>query len=95
MRGRTVSPYLRVLRVGLVGLAILGMFGSATSSGAQVLRLGETVRSVQRMLERLPYYGVYVYIVFRVDRGTVCLAGYSFEGRLKADAEIPETSERR
>jgi hyperosmotically inducible periplasmic protein len=40
------------------------------------------------MLERLPYYGVFDYIVFRVDRGTVFLAGYSFEGRLKADAEM-------
>jgi osmotically-inducible protein OsmY len=40
------------------------------------------------MLERLPYYGVFDYIVFRVDRGTVYLAGYSFEGRLKVDAEM-------
>jgi hypothetical protein len=35
-----------------------------------------------------PYYGVFDYVVFRVDRGTVYLAGYSFEGRLKADAEM-------
>lgn len=27
-------------------------------------------------------------IVFRVDRGTVYLAGYSFDGRLKGDAEM-------
>ena len=40
------------------------------------------------MLERLPYYGVFDHIVFRVDRGTVYLAGYSFEGRLKTDAEM-------
>jgi osmotically-inducible protein OsmY len=40
------------------------------------------------MLERLPYYGVFDYIVFRVDRGTVYLAGYSFEGRMKADADM-------
>jgi hypothetical protein len=39
------------------------------------------------MLERLPYYGVFDFIVFRVDGGTVYLAGYSFEGRLKKDAE--------
>ena len=43
---------------------------------------------MRRLLERLPYYGVFDYIVFRVDRGTVYLAGYSFEGRLKADAEM-------
>jgi osmotically-inducible protein OsmY len=40
------------------------------------------------MLERLPYYGVFDYIVFRVDGGTVYLAGYSFDGRLKGDAEM-------
>ena len=46
------------------------------------------MRSVRRMLERLPYYGVFDYIVFRVDRGTVYLAGYSYQGSLKADAEM-------
>jgi hypothetical protein len=39
------------------------------------------------MLERLPYYGVFDFIVFSLDRGTVTLAGYSFDGRLRADAE--------
>jgi ActR/RegA family two-component response regulator len=33
-------------------------------------------------------HGVFDYIVFRVNGGTVYLAGYSFEGRLKADAEM-------
>jgi hypothetical protein len=31
---------------------------------------------------------VFDYIVFRVDGGTVYLAGFSFEGRLRADAEM-------
>jgi hyperosmotically inducible periplasmic protein len=82
-----MSPYLRV-RIALVGLAMLGVISSETSGGAQSVTAEETVRSVRRMLERLPYYGVFDYIVFRVDRGTVYLAGYSFEGRLKADAEM-------
>ena len=79
---------LHVLRMGLVGLALLGTISGATSGGAQSVSSEETVRSVRRMLERLPDYGVFDYIVFRVDRGTVYLAGYSFEGRLKADAEM-------
>jgi osmotically-inducible protein OsmY len=83
-----MSPYFRVLRIGLVGLAMLGVISSATSGGAQSVTADETVRSVRRMLERLPYSGVFDYLVFRVDRGTVYLAGYSFEGRLKADAEM-------
>jgi hypothetical protein len=83
-----MNAYIHVLRTGLVGLALMGTISGATSAGAQSVTSEETVRSVRRMLERLPYYGVFDYIVFRVDRGTVYIAGYSFEGRLKADAEM-------
>jgi osmotically-inducible protein OsmY len=72
----------------LLGLCVLGAIGGPTGSAAQSVTVDETVHSVRRMLERLPYYGVFDYIVFRVDGGTVYLAGYSFEGRLKADAEM-------
>jgi hyperosmotically inducible protein len=40
------------------------------------------------MLEHLPYYGVFDFIAFGVNRGTVTLVGYSYEGNLKADAEM-------
>src|SRR5688572_16125680 len=76
----------RMLRNCLVGVAMVGAVG-AGNVRAQGVTPEETVRSVRRMLERLPYYGVFDYIVFRVEGGTVYLAGYSFEGRLKADAE--------
>src|SRR6187455_890856 len=77
----------RALGVGLVGLALLGTVTRGTPSRAQDVTSEETVRSVRKMLERLPYYGVFDFIVFSVERGTVYLAGYSFEGRLKMDAE--------
>src|SRR5688572_6616920 len=83
-----MNAYIHVLRTGLLGLALLGSMSGPTSAAAQSFTPEETVRSVGRMLERLPYYGVFDYIVFRVDGGTVYLAGYSFEGRLKADAEM-------
>jgi hyperosmotically inducible protein len=84
-----MNAYIRALRIGLAGLALLGTTTSgATRPGAQRVTPEETVRSVRRLLERLPYYGVFDYIVFRVDSGTVYLAGYSFEGRLKADADM-------
>jgi hypothetical protein len=67
---------------------VLGAIGGPTGLAAQSVIVDETVHSVRRMLERLPYYGVFDYIVFRVESGTVYLAGYSFEGRLKADAEM-------
>src|SRR5215213_2074468 len=83
-----MNAYKHVLRTGLVTLAMLGAISGATIGTAQSVTPEETVRSVRKMLERLPYYGVFDFIVFRVDRGAVYLAGYSFEGRLKMDAEV-------
>ena len=83
-----MSSYTRALRISLAAMALLGALGAVTPALAQSAANEETVQSVRRMLERLPYYGVFDFIVFRVDRGTVYLAGYSFEGRLKADAEM-------
>jgi hyperosmotically inducible periplasmic protein len=83
-----MSVYLHALRQSLVTLALLGASGMQADVRAQNVSPEETEQSVRHMLERLPYYGVFDYIVFRVDRGVVYLAGYSFEGRLKADAEM-------
>ena len=82
-----MNMYSRVVRIGLVTLGTLGAISGATNTTAQTVTPEESVRSVRKMLERLPYYGVFDFIVFRVDRGAVYLAGYSFEGRLKMDAE--------
>jgi hypothetical protein len=83
-----MSAYIRALRTNLVGLALLGAITAATSAAAQTVTPEETVRSVTRMLARLPYYGVFDFLAFGVDRGVVTLVGYSYEGRLKADAEM-------
>jgi hyperosmotically inducible protein len=83
-----MNTRIGAMRIAIVGLSLLGAIGGAVSVRAQTVTPEETTRSVQKMLERLPYYGVFDYLVFRVDRGTVYLAGYSFEGRLKADAEM-------
>ena len=82
-----MSAYNHVLRISLLTLAMVGTISGATSASAQRVTADETVRSVRQMLERLPYYGVFDFLVFRVDRGAVYLAGYTFEGRLKKDAE--------
>jgi hyperosmotically inducible protein len=83
-----MSAHFRVFRRGLAALAIIVTASGATSGSVQTVTPEETVRSVRRMLQRLPYYGVFDYIVFRVDRGVVYLSGYAFEGKLKADAEM-------
>jgi hyperosmotically inducible periplasmic protein len=88
MRKAMMNGYRSSLRAGLVGLALLGTIGgSVTARQTQSANADETTRSVRRMLERLPYYGVFDFLVFRIDRGTVYLAGYSYQGNLKADAE--------
>jgi osmotically-inducible protein OsmY len=66
----------------LGGLLVLGAGAGAQSIGAR-----ETTRSVQRALDRLPYYGVFDFMAFSVERGTVTLTGYAYHGSLRSAAE--------
>jgi len=83
-----MSRYRNWLRRGFVSLTVLGAIGAPAGAQTQRVTSAETDRSVRHALARLPYYGVFDYIVCRVEPGVVHLAGYSFEGRLKADAEM-------
>lgn len=75
-----------VLGIKFVALAIVVTIGSPVGN-AQAVSVDETTQSVRRMLERLPYYGVFDFMAFSVGRGVVTLAGYSYQG-LKHDAEM-------
>jgi hyperosmotically inducible periplasmic protein len=77
---------LRALRI--VSLVLLAVSTIASAPAAQTVGHDETVRSVRRMLERLPYYGVFDFVAFSVEGSTVKLAGYGFQERLKTDAEM-------
>ena len=90
-----MTRYIRGSHIGLVSLALVAVIGTEPKAAAQTVTPGETVRSVRKMLERLPYYGVFDFSVFTVDRGTVTLAGYTFQGSLKADAEMAGERRRR
>jgi hyperosmotically inducible periplasmic protein len=83
-----MRAFVGAMRVSVIGLALASLLSSSTAAQAQGAAPDTTVQSVRRMLERLPYYGVFDFIVFSVDRGTVTLAGYGFHGSLKADAEM-------
>ena len=83
-----MNGFTRALRIGAIGLALMEVLVGLVTLRAQSVTSEETVRSVRHMLERLPYYGVFDFIVFSVDGGTVTLAGYSYQGHLKADAEM-------
>jgi hyperosmotically inducible protein len=41
---------------------------------------------IRRALIRLPYYGVFDYLTFQYDKGTVTLSGYAYRATLKNDA---------
>jgi hypothetical protein len=80
--------HTRALRIGIAGLTLFAAMSSATIVGGQALNEEDTTHSVQRKLERLPYYGVFDYIAFGVRGSTVKLVGYSFNGSVKAAAEM-------
>ena len=82
-----MRSHLRLAGTSAALVALLATVGVAVPRG-QTVTPEETTRSVRRMLERLPYYGVFDFIAFSVDRGTVTLAGYSYQQNLKADAEM-------
>jgi cobalamin biosynthesis protein CbiD len=63
-----MNTYNRVLRMSLLTLGMLAVLSGSINATAQTVTREETVRSVRKMLERLPYYGVFDFIVFRIDR---------------------------
>jgi len=77
----------RVGRLIAIGAVVSGVMVANVGSSAQSLSARETTRSVQRALERLPYYGVFDFLAFSVERGTVTLTGYAYHGSLRDAAE--------
>lgn len=72
------------MRFAALILAV-GLFASATP-GAQTRASQQTTFEVEHELLRLPTYGVFDFIAFGVDRGTVTLKGYSYNGALGSQA---------
>src|SRR5579864_1068016 len=73
----------RRIAVALVGLALL-------LSGAGLLAQSQArsaIEEVRQELMQLPYYGVFDFIAFTYEKGTVTLTGYAYATQLKADAE--------
>jgi hyperosmotically inducible periplasmic protein len=76
----------RALRAVLPAALALAMAWAAARPAAQSVAEKQTVLNLQRALQRLPYYGVFDFLAFSVDRGTVTLQGFAYQGNLKADA---------
>src|SRR5262245_42828684 len=56
-------------------LTTAGVLSLPATPLAQSIAQQETMMSVRQALERLPYYGVFDFLSFDVDRGTVTLQG--------------------
>jgi hyperosmotically inducible periplasmic protein len=70
-----------------IAAALVGALVASTGLQAQNVGVQETTLSLQKALERLPYYGVFDFLAFSLERGTVTLVGYAYNGNLKSDAE--------
>lgn len=84
MRAETVGRMARAITIAVI---VGGVLITGVGSSAQAVNPRETARSVQRALERLPYYGVFDFMAFDVDRGVVTLTGYAYHGSLRHAAE--------
>jgi osmotically-inducible protein OsmY len=82
----TVRTWIRTHTLFTTAVLAAAVVGS-TGVGAQNLGVKETTHSIRQALERLPYYGVFDFLAFSVERGTVSLVGYTYTGNLKWDAE--------
>jgi hyperosmotically inducible protein len=69
------------LAAALVGLTL--WFCGASAAGANQK---SPVDEIRKELMQLPYYGVFDFLAFRYDKGTVTLGGYAYHPGLKKDA---------
>lgn len=66
-------------------VAIAAVLPVATPD-AQSVAAKETASMVERALVKLPYYGVFDFLAFGVDRGVVSVEGFAYRASLKSDA---------
>jgi hyperosmotically inducible protein len=79
-------------RQPVISLALIAAVAAAATLSEATLRAQsanaiQAADMVRRALVRLPYYGVFDFLAFRYERGTVTLMGYAYRGSLKADAD--------
>jgi hyperosmotically inducible protein len=64
------------------------LLATGTVSGvAQTRAESMTIDDIQNTLLRLPYYGVFDFLAFNYEKGTVTLTGYAAHATLRHDAE--------
>jgi hyperosmotically inducible protein len=74
-------------KIMMVIVAALAVVAGNAESLAQSPADSSTIEDIRSKLLRLPYYGVFDFLAFSYDKGTVTLGGYVYHTTLKADAE--------
>jgi hyperosmotically inducible protein len=71
-----------------IGVTLAGFILMLSGSGAVAQsQASSSIEEIRRELMQLPYYGVFDFIAFSYEKGTVTLTGYAYSAQLKADAE--------
>ena len=82
---------MRMKRLARACVAVLAMSATARVAAAPDIPSAEatkeTAAKVRKALAKLPYYGVFDFLAFKVDGGTVTLQGYAHRSALKREAE--------
>lgn len=75
---------LWILRPVMAGV-VLWVALSATPGAQTSVTERDTIGRIQTALARLPYYSVFDFLAFGVERGTVTLLGHAYRGSLKTE----------
>ncbi|HEX2344231.1 MAG TPA: BON domain-containing protein [Vicinamibacterales bacterium] len=80
-----MKPKTSLSRVFVIA-ALVFMSVAAVAAAQPSSEDARTNDDIRRALLRLPYYGVFDYLTFQYDRGTVTLSGYAYRATVKNDA---------
>ncbi len=70
---------------GISGAAVAGAAHDSRAQGSTPEQ--DRVVAIREALLRLPYYGVFDFLTFTYDKGTVTLGGYAYQMSLERDSE--------
>ena len=69
---------------GFLLLTVVLLFASATEAQQSSVDR-QTVEDIRNALLRMPYYGVFDFLAFRYEKGTVTLSGFVYQPSLKRE----------
>lgn len=71
----------------IIAVAVVAVLGAGTGLEGQTSREDQqTLENIRTALVRLPYYGVFDFLAFQYEKGTVTLSGFAYRPLLKNDA---------